>query len=314
MTNQVAAVNTDKIIGNFTDMELTTIKNTIAVGTSDEQFKLFVQTCVNSGLNPFLNHIYCIVYSGKMSVQVSVEGILSLARKTQGYKGVDVQLVHENDEFKFNAANKEILHNVGFPRGKIIGGYAVAKREDFDNVVTIMEVGEIEHMKKGKNSAMWNNWFGDMFKKHLMKRAAKQQFGIEITEDEPISSSAVDDTPSYDRRDITPNDPEPKQIQVEDGETVNPEEELKNKWEEINKKLKGYGMEPHDLIAIIQQKFNKKPVDLSLQQIAALSKFIDLEHVERQKKQPEQTQVIEVVHEEPEQEEIDFENMEMEIA
>jgi len=312
MANQVAAVNTDKIIGNFTDMELTTIKNTIAVGTSDEQFKLFVQTCVNSGLNPFLNHIYCIVYGGKMSVQVSVEGILSLARKTQGYKGVKVQLVHENDEFKFNAANDEILHNVGFPRGKVIGGYAIAKREGFDDVVTLMEVSEIEHMKKSSNSKMWNSWFNDMFKKHLTKRAAKQQYGIEITEDEPIGSSAVDDAGSYERVDITPN--KSNQIQVEDGETVDPEVELKNKWEEINKKLKGYGMEPHDLIAIIQQKFNKKPVDLSLQQIAALSKFIDLEHAERQKKQTEPTQVIEVVAEEPEREEIDFENMELELV
>ncbi|ARJ26106.1 hypothetical protein B7492_34320 (plasmid) [Bacillus mycoides] len=321
MTNQVtAAPNTDKVIGNFTKSELDTIRNTIAFGTTKEQFALFVQTCVNSGLNPFLNHVHCIVYNTKdkgptMSIQIAVEGILSLARKSDGYKGVDVQLVHENDEFKFNGTNKELVHSVGFPRGKVIGGYSIAKREGFDDVVVLMEANEVEHMKNGRNSNMWKSWFNDMFKKHLIKRAAKQQYGIEIAEDEPISSNPVDETPSYERVDITPN--KPNQIQVEESETVDPEEVLKNKWEEINTKLKGFGMTKNDLKAIITEKFNKKPTELTLQQIAALSKFIDLEHTKRQKQSEvvvEQVEVIEVIAEEPAQEEIDFENMEMDIA
>ncbi|MGG0219387.1 recombinase RecT [Bacillus mycoides] len=91
MANQVtAAPNTDKVIGNFTKLELDTIKNTIATGTTNEQFSLFVQTCVNSELNPFLNHIYCIVYGRKMSIQVSVEGVLHLARQKNGYKGISM--------------------------------------------------------------------------------------------------------------------------------------------------------------------------------------------------------------------------------
>ena len=67
MANQVAVSNTQAVVGSFTQSELDTIKGTIALGTSDEQFALFVQTCVNSGLNPFLNHIYCIVYNTKMA-------------------------------------------------------------------------------------------------------------------------------------------------------------------------------------------------------------------------------------------------------
>ena len=126
MANQVAATpNTDKVIGNFTKSELDTIKSTIATGTTNEQFALFVQTCVNSELNPFLNHIYCIVYGGKMSIQVSVEGVLHLARQKNGYKGIDVQTVHENDEFEADRSQEGewIIrkHQVKFPRGKVIG-------------------------------------------------------------------------------------------------------------------------------------------------------------------------------------------------
>ncbi|WP_257145407.1 hypothetical protein [Bacillus cereus] len=54
MANQVTTTpNTDKVLGNFTKSELDTIKSTIAAGTTNDKFALFVQTCVNSGLNHF---------------------------------------------------------------------------------------------------------------------------------------------------------------------------------------------------------------------------------------------------------------------
>lgn len=313
MTNQVtAAPNTEKVIGNFTKSELDTIKSTIATGTSNEQFALFVQTCVNSELNPFLNHIYCIVYGGKMSIQVSVEGVLHLARQKNGYKGIDVQTVHENDEFEADRSQEGewIIrkHQVKFPRGKVIGCYAVAQREGFKDVVVMMETDEVIHMKNGTNKHMWNNWFNDMFKKHAMKRAAKLQYGIEINEDEAVSSSPVDSVPSYEpekRVDITPN--KPNQIQVEEGETVDPEAELKKKQSEVMAKLTEYNMTNDDLQEIAVKHFKVPAAELNLQQLTGLVKFLGLEHKKRVKEQ-------EKAQEQPEQEEIDFENMEMEIA
>lgn len=286
MANQVAVSNTQAVVGSFTQQELNTLKATIARGTTDEQFALFVQTCVSAGLNPFLNHIHCIVYNSQkngptMSIQIAVEGILSLARRTEGYKGIDAQLVHENDDFKFDASTKQITHSVGFPRGKVIGGYAVAKREGFEDVITLMEVDEVEHMLKGRNAEMWKTWFNDMFKKHLTKRVAKLQYGIEISEDESIGSNTVDETPSYQpnqRIDITPS-----QMEIAEGEVVNPEEELKKKWVEIKGKIASYDMTEEDLKVLIQEKFEKKAKDLNLQHLVALSKFVDMEYAARQK-------------------------------
>ncbi len=232
----VTTVNTESVVGNFTQKELDTLKATIARGTTNEQFALFVQTCVNSGLNPFLNHVHCIVYQGKdgptMSIQIAVEGILYLARKTEGYKGVEAQLVHENDEFSYDATNKQIKHEVGFPRGKVIGGYAIAKREGFDDVVVLMEVDEVEHMKKGRNGHMWREWFNDMFKKHIIKRAAKLQYGIEVAEDEPVKGGSIDNIPEY--------RPEPKNItpKVEQIETQPDPDTEENEDKEKEKQLK----------------------------------------------------------------------------
>ncbi|MGF9766920.1 RecT family recombinase [Bacillus albus] len=313
MANQVTATpNTDKVIGNFTKSELDTIKSTIATGTTNEQFALFVQTCVNSELNPFLNHIYCIVYGGKMSIQVSVEGVLHLARQKNGYKGIDVQTVHENDEFEADRSQEGewIIrkHQVKFPRGKVIGCYAVAQREGFKDVVVLMETDEVIHMKNGTNKHMWNNWFNDMFKKHAMKRAAKLQYGIEINEDEAVSSSPVDNVPSYEpekRVDITPN--KPNQIQVEEGETVDPEAELKKKQNEVMTKLTEYNMTNDDLQEIAVKNFKVPAAELNLQQLTGLVKFLDLEHKKRVKEQEKQ-------QEEVKEDEFSFENMELELA
>jgi len=283
MSNQVAVSNTQAVVGTFTQNELDTLKHTIAVGTSNEQFALFVQTCVNSGLNPFLNQIYCIVYGGKMSIQVAVEGVLALARKQPGFKGVDVELVHENDDFKYNPATKEITHSVGFPRGKVIGGYAIAKKENFTDVVTLMEVSEVEHMTKGNNKNMWTNYFNDMFKKHIMKRAAKLQYGIEIAEDEQISSSPVEEATSGYRKEITPN-----QIQIAEGEVIDPEDEMKSRWSEIKSKQVKYSLSEDELKNIIKVNFNKVAKELTLQQLVGLSKLIDLESKKKKTAEPEE--------------------------
>ncbi|PIE92881.1 hypothetical protein CO726_23900 [Bacillus fungorum] len=304
--NQVAVSNTQAVVGSFTQSELDTLKSTIAAGTSNEQFALFVQTCVNSELNPFLNHIFCIVYGNKMSIQISVEGVLHLARQKSGYKGIDVQTVHENDEFDAERSNEGewIIknHKVKFPRGQVVGCYAVAQREGFKDVVVLMETNEVDHMKSGTNKHMWNNWYNDMFKKHVMKRAAKLQYGIEINEDESVGSNPVEQVDSYQpgaRVDITPT-----QLQVEEGKTVTQVSERENQWSYINGKLQEYDMTKDDLKAIIKEKFNKKPNDLSLQEVVALSKFIDLEHTSRQKEAV-------IVPEQKEQKEFDFENEEL---
>ncbi|MFB7142045.1 RecT family recombinase [Gottfriedia sp. NPDC056225] len=281
MSNQLAVSNTQAVVGNFTQNELDTLKHTIAVGTSNEQFALFVQTCVNSGLNPFLNQIYCIVYGGKMSIQVAVEGVLALARKQQGFKGIDVELVHENDDFKYNPASKEITHSVGFPRGKVIGGYAVAKKEGFTDVVTIMEVNEVEHMTKGNNKNMWANYFNDMFKKHIMKRAAKLQYGIEIAEDEQIGTSSVDEATSGYRKEIAPN-----QIEIAEGGVIDYEDEMKKRWSEIKSKQTKYGLSEDGLKNMIKINFNQVAKELTLQQLVGLSKLIDLESNKKKPVEP----------------------------
>lgn len=208
MTNQIAVSNTQAVVGSFTQTELDTIKGTIAKGTSNEQFALFVQTCVQSGLNPFLNQIYCITYDGKngpvMSIQIAVEGIVALAKKNPQYKGFLASEVKENDHFEIDMITGIPSHKITtLQRGKTIGAYCVAYRDGAPNMAVIITNDQVEHLLKGRNGEMWRNYFDDMIVKHAIKRAFKRQFGIEVAEDEPIGAETVNNVSPYERRDIT---------------------------------------------------------------------------------------------------------------
>jgi recombination protein RecT len=209
MSKAIATVNTSALVGNFTANELETLKATIAKGTSNEQFALFVQTCASSGLNPFLNQIYCITYNGKdgpvMSIQIAVEGIVALAKKSQHYKGFIASEVKEHDEFEIDVVTGEPVHKIKtMVRGKTTGAYCVAYRDGAPNVAVIITTDQVEHLIKGRNGQMWKDYFDDMIVKHAIKRAFKRQFGIEVAEDEYIGSDASAGAPeSYVRRDIT---------------------------------------------------------------------------------------------------------------
>lgn len=279
----------DKVVGAFTQKELDTLKSTIAAGTNKEEFALFIQTCVNSGLNPFLNHIHPVVFEGRngrqLSIQISVEGIMSLARKQEGFAGVDVQLVGENDNFKMARVDGHmqiVTHEIGFPRGQIVGGYAIARRNGFPDVIVIMEANEVEHLKRGRNGNMWTNYFADMFKKHILKRAAKEQFGIELTEEEVVPAQNNEHFKAPERVTIQPEAPQ----------VVEQVPSFKDLWNDIYDKAAAKGMTPGEVELLIKKHFNGKAhEDFTPSECAALLKFVELtlvEVMEQQEKQQEE--------------------------
>ncbi len=284
-TAELTPVNTKQLVNYFTNEELDVVKTQIAKGATNEELSLFIQICKHNQLDPFKSHVYFIKYGGQMSIQVSVEGILYLARQQEDFKGVSVQLVHENDTFELELDTetqelKVSKHVVSIPRGKVAACYAIAKRESYPDKVVIIETDEVEHLKN-KPGSLWKNHFNDMFKKHTLKRALRLQFCIDV-EDEQTPSVSVSTVDSYDTRqrvDITPSS---QTIEVSEDETVDEEVEKKKIWDEINGKIEQYNITREDVKHLVVKYFNKKPIDLTLQNLVALSKFIDMEHKHRQ--------------------------------
>jgi recombination protein RecT len=299
------------VIAGFTPEDLQTMQQTIAKGTSPAQFNLFVRTAAASGLNPFLNHIYCIVYGQQMSIQISVEGIVFLAKKVPGYQGIDVQLVHDNDEFEasIDKEGKWVIdvHKFKFPRGKVIAGYAIAYREGFKPFTVFMERDEVEHNLKGNNRALWEKYFNDFFKKHMVKRAAKGQFGIDISEDEGgmNATPSVDNVESYQRKDITneateapaqrdttpaqQRNEQPKantqQTQQDAPQAAN--DSLEDYRELLSQKFQELGLDQEQSVEYIKAKVPNLKGKLTVPQIKALIKVIDME-IEQRNELPEE--------------------------
>lgn len=200
--------------GELTPQDITVVRQTIAKDCTEEQFRLFMSIAKASGANPIMNEIYPAVRGGQLTVQFGIDFFVRKAKESDGYQGYDVQLVHENDEFKMHQEKDEdgryymVIdeHSFGFPRGKVIGGYAIAYREGYKPFTVVMEVEEVEHFKRsniGMQKTMWTNYFNDMFKKHMVRRALKAAF--ELNFDDEVNGGG-DGIPEYkpEIKDITP--------------------------------------------------------------------------------------------------------------
>jgi recombination protein RecT len=273
--------------GELTEVDVQTIRETIAKDCNDSQFRLFMSIAKNALANPILNEIFPSVFGGKLTVQFGIDFYVRKAKETEGYLGYDVQLVHENDEVKMHQERAEdgryyiVIddHSIGFPRGKVIAGYAIAYKEGFKPFTVLMEVDEVEHYKRSKigmQQTMWTNNFNDMFKKHMVRRALKAAFGLNFDDDQ-VENKTVNDVPEYHpRKDITPNQ------EIIDAPSSEPEQphddeasKLKAVRKEVEKKFKKLGITKDDQKAYVEKHvpgFNG-----SLSDFIGLSQLLDMQ-------------------------------------
>lgn len=106
MTTQETALTTTNgagmiapaTIGNFTREQLDLIKKTVAAGTSDLEFALFIEVATTLGLSPLVRQIYAIMRNEKgpdgtsrkkMTIQTGIDGLRLIAARTGELAGID---------------------------------------------------------------------------------------------------------------------------------------------------------------------------------------------------------------------------------
>lgn len=200
--------------GDLDEVMIQTIHETIAKDCTEPQFRLFMTIAKSLGANPLLNEIYPTVYQGKLTPQFGIGFHVKQARKHEDYRGYDAQTVHENDIFKMHYEKIEgeeryvaviDQFDIGFPRGKVVGGFAFAYREGFAPFSVIMDFAEVEDYQNsqvGMQKTMWTKKLVDMFKKHMAKRALNAAFGLGF-EDEEMGEPGS--TGSYERKEVNPD-------------------------------------------------------------------------------------------------------------
>lgn len=158
----------------FQQTEIDIIKNSVAKGTTDAELKYFLAICASTNLNPFQKEIWCYKAGNDMLIFAGRDGFLANAQKKSDFKGIRSAYVCENDKFSMNMVSGHVDHEFGSAnRGKIIGAWAIVKRNGMDS---FMAWASMEEFNKGFNA--WKTNPGSMIKKVAEAHALKQSYAL----------------------------------------------------------------------------------------------------------------------------------------
>lgn len=140
-----------------------------------------VVRCAKDNLDVLNNEVYIYEgYGGKLTYTPSYKGLRKMAiqKSVRPIKDITTKLIYEGDTLDEEFVNGEAhLHYVSnfMKRGKWIGVFSICTFEDGSEVYEIMNMEEIEAIKKkSKNSGAWSSFPGEMAKKSCCRRLCKQ--------------------------------------------------------------------------------------------------------------------------------------------
>ena len=135
---------------------------------------------IGLSLNRALAYAYLVPRDNQICLDISYKGLVKLATDSGSIKWAKAELVHDNDSFQYNGVCELPAHQFDpfSDRGKVKGVWCVAKTVDGDYLIDVMSLNDIKDVQatsKSKNSkySPWNNFFGEMAKKTIIKRASK---------------------------------------------------------------------------------------------------------------------------------------------
>ena len=183
------------------DAMVKTMRETVAKGATDEEFKLFCAIAQSTGLNPFLKQIWFIkpnAYTNNKGVRVvppaqimtGIDGYRAIANTHPAYDGTIIKTARDS-------------------AGKIISCYVEVHRKDRKLPATA-EVFFCEYYKPGFNGkeSIWDKNGSVMIEKVAESLAMRRSFPLEVGSIRTFEEMGIDET------DLTQDDKDAA-IQVE---------------------------------------------------------------------------------------------------
>lgn len=135
---------------------------------------------IGISLNPALQHAYLVPRDGRICLDISFRGLVKLATEAGAIVWAKAELVYSGDAFAYKGPSTAPEHtaDVFGDRGELVGGYVIAKLPDGEVLIDVMSVAEIHKVRDTskaykKGSGPWHDWYHEMCKKTLIKRAYK---------------------------------------------------------------------------------------------------------------------------------------------
>lgn len=136
---------------------------------------------VGLSLSPTLKLAYLVPRDGKACLDISYIGLVKIATDSGSVSAAHATVVRANDNFEYIDAFTMPRHKFDpfatvEDRGDIVGVYAVAKFSNGITQIETMSLAEVEKIRsksKAKDSPAWRDWFEEMARKSVVKRASK---------------------------------------------------------------------------------------------------------------------------------------------
>ncbi|NII73949.1 recombination protein RecT [Dyella sp. SG562] len=133
-------------------------------------------------LNPANGYAYLVPRDGQIVLDISYKGLIKIATDSGSILWARADIVYQDDSFAYNGPAAMPEHRADAfkaDRGPIVGAYCVAKTKDGDILCETMPIAELEKIRQKssayakKKAGPWVEWFEQMAKKAVIKRASK---------------------------------------------------------------------------------------------------------------------------------------------
>lgn len=203
----VAAPNVGRELNFGMDREkVELLKRTVAKGTTDDQFALFITIAQRRKLDPFAKQIWCVLRKNKdgtteMSVQTSIDGFRLIAQRTGEYDGQDRPLWCGED-----GVWKDVWLTKEAPKAALVFAYRKGIERPFVGIAHL--VSYASYKDDGKTlAAKWQQMPEHMLAKCAEALALRKAFPEDLsgiyTEDEMGREDAID-VPSVEKLSLPP--------------------------------------------------------------------------------------------------------------
>lgn len=133
-------------------------------------------------LNPANGYAYLVPRDGAIYLDISYKGLIKIATDAGSIEWARAAVVYSADSFTYHGPAK-VPDHIADPfkkdRGEIVGVYCIAKTISGDMLTEVMPMEELEKIRSKstaytkKKAGPWVEWFEQMAKKAVIKRASK---------------------------------------------------------------------------------------------------------------------------------------------
>lgn len=163
-----------ELLGVYAPEMIQTLKDTVARGASDSEFRMFIALAIQYKLDPFKGEIYFgkSEKSNKILLMISRDGYRKIVKNDKNYMYHVSDYVCENDIFKIKKVDNRtsITHEYGFDRGELKGAYCILYTKSGEHYSFF---ADFKKYNQSSTSLGWKNYPVDMIIKTAEARVFK---------------------------------------------------------------------------------------------------------------------------------------------